>query len=153
MTTTKTGTDTTRQGKAGAFRRLFRWAVANEKVRYLVVGGFNVAAWSGYFVLFQLWLGDQIGYMGSLGAAYVLSNLSGFFLHRYVVFQVRQKFLLDLARFTLVQVGSFFANAALLILFVEVVGLPPIPAQAIVVVIMVTVNFVAHKFFSFRRAR
>lgn len=137
----------------GWLRRSIRWAIGSERVRYLVVGGFNVAAWVGYFVLFEVWLGDRIGYMGSLAAAYILSNLSGFFLHRYVVFKVRQKFLLDLSRFALVQVGSFFANAALLVFFVEVLNLLPIPAQAIVVAIMVVANFVAHKFFSFRRAR
>jgi len=132
---------------------LIRWAVMDERMRYLAVGGFNVTLWTLYFVLFQLWIGHVVGYMGVLVIAYVLSNLSGFFLHRSLVFQVKGKFWLDLGRFTLVQLTSFFINAGLLPLFVEVFGLPVIPAQVMIVVLMVVLNFVAHKFFSFRRKK
>ena len=59
--------------------------------------------------------------------------------------------LLDLVRFTGVNVGSLGLNALLLPFFVEIVGLPVIPAQVVTQLIVVCSTYLGHRYVSFRR--
>jgi putative flippase GtrA len=57
----------------------------------------------------------------------------------------------DFARFVTVYAVSIGINAVVLPVLVEVVGVPPVLAQAVVVLITTLLSFVGHRTFSFRR--
>ena len=123
----------------------------DQRVAYLAVGGINTGLGFGFFVLFQLLLGDTIGYMGCLVLAYAPALVIAFFLHRRFVFRVQGHLVRDFGRFVLVNLSALGINAVLLPLFHEVVGLPVIAAQLVAMIVTVTSSFFAHRMFSFAR--
>lgn len=137
-------------GKSGLILRLIR----DQRVAFLIVGGLNTLIGFGWFVLFQITVGRSIGdwgYMAALVLSHVTSVICAFLLQRYFVFRVRGHFWLDLGRFELVQLTSFGINLVALPLAVQILHIPPIPANAVITVITVTMSYFAHRYFSFRR--
>ena len=128
--------------------------LGSEKARFLVVGGINTVVAYGLFVLFQLTVGDRIGYFGSLYLSYALAILLAFVLHRRFTFQVRgqRMIVVDFLRFISVYAVTIVINTVALPLLVEVVGLHPVVAQALCVIVAMAISFVGHKWFSFRRS-
>ena len=127
----------------------------DERVRFLLIGGFNTVFGYALFVLFQFLWGDTAGYLVSLYVSYVISILVAFVLHRRFTFQVRgtANIWTDFVRFVGVYLVALAINTIALPLLVEVAGLDPLIAQAIVVVVTTVLSYVGHKFFSFRRAK
>ena len=125
--------------------------VRDQRVAFLLVGGINTLIGLLWFILFNATLGRFVGYMGALVLAHICSVLCAFFLHRRFVFRVRGQLLLDLGRFELVNIGALAANAVLLPVFVEVVGLEVVLAQILATVVSVVTTYLGHKLFSFRR--
>ena len=125
--------------------------LADERVRFLLVGGVNTALAYGLFVLFYLVLGDSIGHFGSLALSYLIATLVAFVLHRRFTFRASGRMLLDFVRFESVYVVMFAVNAAGLLLLVDVLGWAPVVAQALLVVVTTVISYFSHKLFSFRR--
>lgn len=126
----------------------------DERIRFLVVGGINTVVGYGLFVLIQLTIGRWIGYLGSLYLSYLLGVTSAFFLHRRLTFRAHEaegSQWLAFLRFASVYVVSLAINTIGLPLLVEFGRLPPIGAQAIMVVVTTLISYVGHKYFSFRR--
>jgi putative flippase GtrA len=132
---------------AGPLLRLIK----DQRVAFVIVGAVNTGVGLVWFVLFHALIGGVVGYMGTLVFAHVFAVLSAFFLHRRFVFKVRGHLGLDLLRFEIVNLGALAANAALLPLFVEVVGLEVLPAQFLATAITVVGSYLGHNLFSFRR--
>lgn len=130
---------------------LLRRLLADERVRFLLIGGVNTVFAYALFVLFELTLGGR--YFLSLFLSYLIATLLAFVLHRRFTFGVtgRESVIVDFVRFESVYVVMFLVNAALLPLFIEVLGLPSFLAQAIIVVITTILSYLGHKYFSFRR--
>jgi putative flippase GtrA len=135
-------------GELGPLLRLVR----NQKVAFLLVGATNTAIGFGFFVAFQYTIGQLWGYLATLAFAHVFSVLCAFVLYRTFVFKVRGHVLRDLARFEVVYLVSLGVNFILLPIGVEVFGLAPIAAQALIVFVTTIISFVGHRSFSFRRA-
>ncbi len=135
-------------------RDLAKRLLGDERVRFVIVGGVNTVLGYGLFALFDLTLGHTIGYLGSLYASYVIAIVVAFFLHRRFTFRAHESGnpFVDFARFSLVYVVALIVNTVALPLLVELVHLPPLIAQAIIVVVTTLVSYFGHKFFSFRRA-
>lgn len=125
--------------------------LGDERVRFVLVGGFNTVLGYGLFVLFQLTIGHTIGYLGSLYASYVLAVISAFVLHRKFTFRVQGNLVIDFLRFSSVYVVALLINTLALPLLVELGHLAPIVAQACIVVLTTLISYVGHKWFSFRR--
>ncbi|MET1002510.1 MAG: GtrA family protein [Acidimicrobiia bacterium] len=127
--------------------------LADQRVRFVIVGGINTVLGYGLFVLFEFTIGDTIGYLGSLYASYVLAIVVAFALHRRFTFRVSGtgNVVIDFLRFASVHVVALVINTVALPLLVEIVGLEPLVAQAIVVVVTTLVSYFGHKLFSFRR--
>jgi putative flippase GtrA len=122
-----------------------------QGLRFLLVGAFNTAFG---FVLFALLLhvaGHHVHYLVLLVAATIVAVLVAFAGYRTFVFRVRGNVVKDLARFSLVYLAALAVNLVALPLLVEVVGVPILAAQAVVVAGTVVASFLAHRSFSFRR--
>ncbi|OBJ02818.1 polysaccharide biosynthesis protein GtrA [Mycobacterium alsense] len=132
--------------------------VRDQRTAFLLVGGINTVVGFGIFVACSVTLGHFVdvrfgtvaGSLVTVGIAHVLSVLFAFVMHRRLVFRVRGHVLRDLARFESVYLASFGFNAAGLTLLVEL-GVHRILAQAIIWVPTLLLNYLGHRYFSFRR--
>lgn len=122
-----------------------------QGLRYLVVGGFNTAFGFSSFAALHLLFEDDLHYLVILVAAWVINVFEGYVAYRYLVFKVRGHFWRDLGRFSLVYVGAFCFNLVALPVGVDLIGLPVLVTQGIVLVVTIAASFVAHRRFSFRR--
>lgn len=122
----------------------------NHAVRYSAVAASNTV------VGFSLYIGalSLVGahnYWIALIASHLLGTTFAFVLYRKFVFTVAGPGLLDYARFQLVYLAAFAANAVFLIFMVEKLGAAPEVAQAICLVVIAATSYLGHRFFSFRR--
>jgi putative flippase GtrA len=102
-------------------------------------------------VVAQATVGDQLGYITVLIITTLMAVLFAYCGHRWLTFQVRGMWLLDLARFSTVYLVILALNILALPLLVEVVGLTPILAQSVFVVLILVSSYLSHRHFSFRR--
>ena len=124
----------------------------DPRAAFVGVGAVNTLLGTAFFVGLELTLGRVAGYLVVLVVAHILSVLCAFVMHRRLVFRVRGNVLLDLCRFELIYIGGLAANMVLLPLVVEVVGLPVIAAQLMIVSTMAPLSYLGHRHFSFHRA-
>jgi putative flippase GtrA len=133
-------------------RRLATTLFADQRFRYLLVGGWNTVSSFALFVALQLAFGDEVNYVVLFVVTMVVSVLMAFMLHRKFVFEATEgHWPGQLLRFSQVYAGAFAVNLALLPVLVEVAGLPVIVAQGVLVVTTVTASFVGHRRWSFGR--
>jgi putative flippase GtrA len=136
-----------------SFPRFVAGVIADQRVRFLAVGGVNtVVGYLIYAVLAQ-WVFAQVflGYLISLAISYAISITLAFVLYRRFVFVVRGNVVVDFVRFVGVYAVSIAANVVALPVLVEIAGLNPLLAQAVVLVVTTIISFVGHKYFSFHR--
>lgn len=129
-----------------------RGAAADERLRFLVIGGANTVFSTALFIVFDLWFGARVPSVVPLLLAWAISVVCVFFLHRRFTFRVRGHVLRDLGRFVLVNSGTVAVNAVLLAIVSDWLGWPRIPWQLAITAVMVVASFVGHKYFSFRRS-
>ena len=127
--------------------------VKDQRLAFLVVGGINTLLGTAWFLAFHYLTGGWGGYLVTLLMAHVASVLCAFVLYRHLVFRVRGHVWLDLARFEVVNLSALAVNAALLPVFVELVGLPVVAAQLVVTLVSAVISYTGHRGFSFRRPR
>jgi putative flippase GtrA len=126
----------------------------DQRVRFLLVGGFNTffgyAVFAGLYLLF----GAHIGYLACLYMQYALCVPLAFFLHRRITFRVRghDHLALDFMRFCGVYVIALVFNTVALPVLVESLRMSPLLAQAMVVTVSTIATYFGHKLFSFRRS-
>lgn len=135
-----------------------RELLADRRVRFLLVGGFNTVFAFLLFAALEATAGRALDRAGNLVAgslvpllgSYAVAILVAFALYRRLVYRVHGHVLRDLGRFVSVYVVSITLNAVLLPLLVAV-GVPRLGAQALLVVLITVVSYVGHGRFSFRR--
>jgi putative flippase GtrA len=124
--------------------------IRDQRVAFLIVGAINTVVGFTTFAAFLVLLGES-RYLVALACAHVVSVLIAFVLYRFVVFRVRGHLLADLWRFETVYLLALAVNFVLLPLLVEIVHLPVLLAQALIVTVTSVMSWVGHKNFSFRR--
>ena len=135
-------------GPPGWLLRLVR----DQRVAFLIVGGINTVVGYLSFAAFLLTVGGRFHYLVALACAHVVSVLFAFVLYRFVVFRVRGHVLADLWRFETVYLAALAVNFVLLPVLVEIVHLPVLVAQALIVLVTSVMSWVGHKRYSFRRS-
>jgi putative flippase GtrA len=119
----------------------------------VLVGLVNTAFGFGLFAALEVAFGDEVSYLYLLVVAHVVSVLEAYLLQRNVVFRVQGHWWRDLVRFWSVYLVALCLNLLALPILVEVLGLPVLPAQALVLLLMTAGTFIAHRTFSFRRPK
>jgi putative flippase GtrA len=134
--------------------RLLRLA-QDQRIRFLIVGGVNTVVGYGLFAAFNEWVFANVpfGYLASLVLSYAIAIVLAFVLYRRFVFVVRGNLVIDFLRFVSVYLLSIGINLVVLPIFVELLHLPALLAQAIILVVTTVISFVGHRYFSFRRSR
>jgi len=121
----------------------------------LLIGGVNTSLGYALLVLFEVTIGKELGYLVSLYLSYSIAIGLAFVLHRRFTFRIvgTGNSLIDLMRFSGVYVVALAANTLTLPLLIEIAGVPPLPAQAIVVMVTTILSYLGHKYFSFHRSQ
>lgn len=124
-----------------------------EQVLYLVVGGWNTLF--GYLVwaLLQLLLGDVLPYLAVIVLAWPIAVLNAYLCYRYLVFRSRGPVLRELPRFSIVYLLTLAANLAVLPVALEVLPFNIYVVQALFTGVVVVCSYLAHRYYSFGRAR
>ena len=125
--------------------------LSDKRVRFVLTGGLNTAFGFVCFAGYQLLVGQRFGYMWTLLLAHVTTVFFAFVMHRRLVFQVKGSVLSDLWKFESVYLVALGANALLLPLAVEVLGMPVLAAQAVITVANAVISWLGHSRFTFRR--
>lgn len=121
-----------------------------QKLRYLIIGGWNTVFGYGIFAGLYFWLEGFIHYLVILSISYVLSITNAYIGYKLFVFKTRGNILREYFRFYLVYGVSFIFNLATLPLFVETLRFNMYVAQAIVTLITILGSYLLHKNFSFK---
>ena len=124
------------------------WFKINQKIRFLLVGGFNtVFAYGVFAALCEL---ARINYNSALILQYFITVNVSFFTMRYYVFQSHGNIGAEYLKSWTVYIGMYFFNAFALNFFVWILGLYPLVGQAAYLVISTVLTFLLHKYYSFR---
>lgn len=118
-------------------------------MRYLLAGGSIAALYLAVFTAAVL-LRPAWHYFASFAVAQVVTIAVAFPVYRRWVFLSRGSLLGDWARFLSVWATSLIGSAVSLPLLVDVLGMQPVPAQVIAVVVLSIGSYLGHRFVSFR---
>jgi putative flippase GtrA len=134
---------------AGSLRRL----LADQRVRYLLVGTTNTVIGYAVFAVFDLTVFATLthGHLLSLFPAYGISIVIAFILYRRFVFHVSGQMTRDFVAFVGVNLFAIGLNLVLLAVLVSVVDLPALVAQAVALLATVLLGYLGHREVSFRR--
>ncbi|WP_280235223.1 GtrA family protein [Nocardia cyriacigeorgica] len=125
--------------------------VRRQELAFAVVGGFNTLLGIVLTLAWLAVLGDGVPPSVAVVAAYGISVVVAFVLHRTLVFRVRGHLLRDFVAFVAVNSGGLLMNVVLLELAVTVLGFPEAPAAIVVMGFVAVVSFFGHRHISFRR--
>jgi putative flippase GtrA len=120
-----------------------------EKINYLLVGGWNTVF--GYVAFLSLYFlfGEKIHYLVLLVVSNILSITNAYIGYKIFVFKTRGNYAREYARFYLVYGGAMALNFVLLPVCVEFLRLSPPIAQGGLVFLNVIFSYFGHKHFSF----
>ncbi|GBL44287.1 hypothetical protein SFMTTN_0082 [Sulfuriferula multivorans] len=122
----------------------------NEKIRYLLVGGYNTAFGYILFALLLMLLKDRVHYLIVLVISHVISVTNAYLAYKFLVFKTKGRWLHEFGKFNTVYLGVLAINLVALPAMVELLGTRPIVGQAWFVVITVIASYLGHKHFSFK---
>jgi gtrA-like protein len=125
-----------------------RWFGLSQKIRFLLVGGFNTFLAYLLFVLFVAIL--QIPYRLSLIIQYILTVNISIFSMRYYVFRSAGNPKDEYFRAWGVYLFMLGFNYAALFLLIDIAGINAVISQGIYIVVSTIVIFLLHKNYSFR---
>jgi putative flippase GtrA len=125
--------------------------INDERFKFLLIGGLNTVFSTLLFIWFELWFGRFVPSFVPLTLSWVISLVSVFWVYRRFVFHVHGHVIGDLLRFALVNLSTLLINMGLLFIVSDFLGAPRIPAQLVITAATVLINYVGHKYFSFRR--
>lgn len=119
-------------------------------VRFVLVGIWNtVVGYAAFAACYAVVTSAGIHYLWATPLSHVLAIVNAYLWHRSLVFGTEAPVARSFFRFTLVYWILFAVNLALLPLLVEVGGIHPMPAQALVMALCGASAYAAHSRFSF----
>jgi putative flippase GtrA len=122
-----------------------------EKLRFLLVGGFNTVVSYLMFVGFTYWFGANY-YQLSLVLAWMLSSVISFSTQKIFVFCTKGKWLKEYCKCCMSWMVAYLINAGMLELVVRVIGWNVYIGQGVAIVITTVVTYILFKKFAFKRS-
>jgi len=134
------------------------WRRHQLKIRFLLVGVWNTVFGYVVFLLlnevFSLFLSPRyIAYMTASVLGNVLAITNAFFFHKHFTFKSKETgwgALREYCRFAGTYLVAFVVGLILLPVFVEVLGMTPQLAAAVLILICTVFSYLGHSRFSFR---
>ncbi|MFC9896525.1 GtrA family protein [Nocardia sp. NPDC127579] len=125
--------------------------VRRQEIAFAMVGMVNTGLGMALTVMWLKVFGDHVPAAAAPAAAYAVSIVIAFVLHRTLVFRVRGHLIRDFLAFCGVNSGGLLMNMLLLQLAVSILHLPDIPSAVVVMGLVAIASFFGHRHISFRR--
>ncbi|MFG1423682.1 GtrA family protein [Roseixanthobacter liquoris] len=120
------------------------------KIRFLFAGGLNTAFGLAIFPALIWALGDSSHYMIALVVAQILSISFAYMTNKIFVFRTKGNVLREFGRFIGYHAISFWVILGVFPILVEIGKIPPIYAQAGLILGMIATSYLWHSRISFR---
>lgn len=130
----------------GAWRAL----LADRRLRFLLVGGFNTVVGYLLFVFLYWALGSALHYLVLVVLAHFLAVINSFLTQRRWVFPDRRAGLAAFWRFNLATLSSLAFGLVAMAVLVDLLAIHPLVAQALVVVLSSIGLYLMHQRYTFR---
>ena len=121
-----------------------------QQVRYLSVGAWNTLFGYGAYALLYWLLHQHMSYVLILIPSTVIAITQNYFGYKFIVFRTQGNYVREYLRTYLVYGTAFLINLGALPLLVEVAGLPPLAAQALITGVTVVLSYFFYKHYAFR---
>ena len=124
------------------------WFLLDEKVRFVIVGTFNMGLRYVIFtVLCLFFVADR--YQQNLLATWALSSVAAFLAYKYLVFGTRGSHLREFAKSVLIWCLSYAVKAVLLWLLAGRLQWNVYLAQGVAIALLIVINYLLFKHFAF----
>lgn len=127
------------------------WFSINEKLRFLLVGGYNTLFAYLIFCLLNYLLASHLHYLVILAITHIICVLNSFFNFRFFVFRSQKNLLREYLKVNIVYLGYFICNAAMLYVLKDLLNINILLSQLICVTTITTAIYFTHKNFSFKK--
>lgn len=125
------------------------WFRLPQKLRYLLVGGFNTVLGYLLFVFMVLILGWT--YKAALVTGYIISTNISIFTMRYYVFRSSGNLKREYAKAWSVYFFAMLINYAAMYVMVDVCAVSELAAQGVYTIFITVLTYILHKSFSFSK--
>ena len=128
------------------------WFKLPDKIRFLLVGGFNACVQYALYALIIYFWGQQL-YQTALILSWIISTLSSFTTQKIFVFCTRgnlKDWLREYVKCLGTWVLAYIINAVILELLVNLLKLNPYIAQIIAISCTTVTSYVMMKYFAFK---
>ena len=123
---------------------------APQTLRYLAVGGYNVAFTLAVFWLLDTLFTGPLGVQGVYWVSALLGIVNGFIFQRIFVWRSRNRWHSEFVRFLLMNLTTSVVNSFLLYLVVQLGRFPAFPSQVVITGILVVASFFIARTWVFR---
>jgi putative flippase GtrA len=136
------------------FRRsaLRNWPRHRQKVRYLLVGGWNTLVWYACFALFYYLLQKRLPPSAILVIAYAVASMNGYLTFRYLVFAPVRHPVVEYLRYQAVYLPILALNLVVLPLALTI-NVNPFVAQGLCSAFALVAAYIGNKYFAFDRPK
>jgi len=127
------------------------WFRIDQKIRFLLVGGYNTIFSFLLFCLLEFLFRDYFHYLVILFLSHIISVLNSFLNFRFFVFRSKGHIFSEYIRINIVYLGYYISNALLLYLLQDLFHIHILVSQFICTCILMVATYFAHKHFSFKK--
>lgn len=127
------------------------WFKINEKIRFILVGGFNTVV--AYLLFLLLYYFFPNHYNIDLAIQYIITINLSFITMRYYVFRGSGNIRVEYMKSASVYLLGFVFNYLTLNFFVIICHINPAISQMFCIVLNAVLTFVLHKYYSFRNEK
>ena len=127
------------------------WFNLSDKLRFLLVGGFNAGVSYIIYSIIIFTLGEQF-YQFSLAGAWIISSVISFTTHRCFVFNINGNIFTQYIKCCTTWVFSYLINAFLLEIFVKKLMINVYAAQIFATLGCAIFTYIMFKLFAFRKS-
>lgn len=128
-----------------------RWRRLDQRVRYLVVGGWNSVVAYGVFAVCWFMLHELVAPSAVVLIAYAISSLNGYVTFRYLVFTASGHPVREYLRYQAVYLPILALNAVALPVALALTGANAYLLQLLFAVVAIVLGYLGNRFFVFRR--
>ena len=122
-----------------------------QKLLFLVVGGYNTVFGYLLFCLLQIGLQDRLHYLTILTISHFLSVINSFLSFKIFVFKTKNNWLFEYCKANLVYLFYLANNFWLLWLLVDIFHCNKFLAQLLCIVILTIITYFLHKNFVYKK--
>lgn len=128
---------------------MIRRAWSNEKIRYLIIGGYNTLFGYACFALLWQFFGHIWHYLIILCISHILAVTNAYFGYKIFVFRNSPGGWRAFVTFNTVYIGAFLLNLLALPILIEMLNFHPLLAQFIIISATVVASYLLHRTYTF----